>query len=365
MIPLNDFRREPEEIVQGQLAAMERVLRSGSYILGREVEVFEELWAGQCRTAHCVGVANGMDAIEIGLRALGIGDGDEVITTPLTAFASVLAIMRAGATPVLADVDPATGLLDRESVARCVSDKTRAVLLVHLYGRVDSLDAWADWCRVRGVWFVEDCAQAHGASWRGRPAGTWGEFGAYSFYPTKNLGTCGDGGALVTNSAGLADRARVLRNYGQSERYHHPVLGLNSRLDELHAAVLAARLPFLAGFNQRRREVGSAYREWIVNPLVACLPPGADPASDVHHLFVVRCQERDRLQQHLSAAGVGSLVHYPIPVHRQEPCRALRRDAAGLAEAERFASDCLSLPCHPFLRDDEIAQVCGAVNDFA
>lgn len=365
MIPLNDFRREPEELVQRQLEAMERVLRSGWYILGREVESFEERWAAECQTAQCIGVANGMDAIEIGLRALGIREGDEVITTPLTAFASVLAIIRAGATPVLADVNPATGLLDRSSVERCLSERTRAVLLVHLYGRVDDLEGWSDWCRARGIWFVEDCAQSHGASWQGRPAGSWGAFGAYSFYPTKNLGTCGDGGALVTSNAVLAARARVLRNYGQSERYHHPVLGLNSRLDELHAGILSARLPYLADFTLRRRAVAAAYRGRFVNPLVTCLAPGADPLNEVHHLFVVRCAERDRLQRHLAASGVGTLVHYPIPVHHQEPCRDLRRDPAGLVEAERFAADCLSLPCHPFLRDDEVAQVCEAINAFS
>ena len=216
LILMNDFKAEPEELRVAELAALERVLHSGWYVLGNEVKVFEAAWAKRCGAAHAVGVGNGMDAIEIGLRALNIGTGDEVITTPMTAFATVLAIIRAGAIPVLADIDPDTALLNPASVERCISAKTKAVLLVHLYGQVHNMERWTALCEKHGIALLEDCAQAHLAQWNGRVAGSFGRFGAYSFYPTKNLGALGDAGALVCNDGELARRAAVLRNYGQS-----------------------------------------------------------------------------------------------------------------------------------------------------
>ena len=239
MILMNDFKAEPEALRRDMAVAVERVLASGWYILGKEVESFERQWAQACGVAHGVGMGNGLDAIEVALRALDIGPGDEVITTPMTAFATVLAVLRAGATPVLADIDPQTALLAPESVRRVLSARTRAVLLVHLYGQLRGMEEWGRLCGERGIALIEDCAQAHFARWRGRSAGAFGRAGAYSFYPTKNLGALGDAGMLVTNDPALAARAACLRNYGQSERYHHPELGLNSRLDELHAAILA------------------------------------------------------------------------------------------------------------------------------
>jgi dTDP-4-amino-4,6-dideoxygalactose transaminase len=364
MILMNDFKAEPAALKDAMLAAVSRVIDSGWYVLGAEVERFEQAWAEQCACSHGVGVGNGMDAIEVGLRALNIGEGDEVITTPMTAFATVLAILRAGATPVLADIDPDTAHLDMDSVARCLSSRTKAVVLVHLYGQVSDLDAWADFCRKQGIHLVEDCAQAHLASWKGQRAGSVGSFGAYSFYPTKNLGALGDGGMLVTSDAALATRAASLRNYGQSVRYHHPELGMNSRLDELHAAMLSERLKYLSGFTECRRVVARAYESGIDNPAVQALPLPADPLSHVHHLFVLRSERREALQQHLTAAGVQSHIHYPIPVHHQEPTRGLRTDPQGLRAAEAHAQTCLSLPCHPFLSAQEVQTVVDAVNSF-
>jgi dTDP-4-amino-4,6-dideoxygalactose transaminase len=365
MIGMNAFHREPPELITEELAAAERVLRSGWFILGAEVEAFEALWAEWCGTAACIGVGNGMDAIEIGLRACGVGPGDEVIAPTMTAFATVLAILRAGATPVLADIDPDTGLMDLASAERCLSPRTRAIVLVHLYGQVKDLDTWLTWCRRESVALVEDCAQAHGARWQGRPAGSWGRFGAYSFYPTKNLGTCGDGGAIVTDDLDIAERSRSLRNYGQAARYHHPVLGLNSRLDELHAALLRTRLRWLSGFNDRRSRIAADLHMGISNPRVVPMAPPVTDESHVHHLFVVRCEERDRLQRHLQAAGIGALIHYPVPAHLQDPCRTLPKDPEGLPRAERHARECLSLPSHPFLGDDEVLAIIESVNDFA
>jgi dTDP-4-amino-4,6-dideoxygalactose transaminase len=305
-----------------------------------------------------------MDAIEIALRALGIGPGDEVITTPMTAFASVLAILRAGAVPVLADIEPDTALLSPASVRRCLSPRTKAVLLVHLYGQLRGMAAWQTLCREAGVVLIEDCAQAHYAAQGGRGAGSFGVAGAFSFYPTKNLGTVGDGGLLVTDDAALAERAAMLRNYGQSERYHHPLAGLNSRLDEIHAAMLSARMAWMDGFTARRRAVARAYREGLRHAEVRLLAAPEEEAAHVHHLFVVACERRGALQAHLQASGVQSLIHYPVPVHHQPPCRDLRTDPQGLAASERHAATCLSLPCHPQLTDDQVAQVIEAVNRF-
>ncbi len=364
MISMNAFEAEPEELRLRELAALERVVRSGRYVLGREVLAFEEAWAAACGVAHAVGVGNGMDAIELGLRARNLGVGDEIITTPMTAFATTLAILRAGATPVFADIDAETALLDPASVERCITPRTRAVLLVHLYGRMHDLERWTTLCAEHRLLLLEDCAQAHAARWAGRPAGSWGSWGAFSFYPTKNLGALGDGGMLVTDDEPTARRARILRNYGQTERYHHPELGLNSRLDELQAALLGERLAWLPRFNERRRDHASRLRAGLRNPLVRPLSAPPQSASHVHHLFVVRCARRDDFAAFLAARGIETLIHYPIPIHHQAPCVGFARDPRGLAAAEAHAAECLSLPCHPQLSDDELRCVTDAVNDF-
>jgi dTDP-4-amino-4,6-dideoxygalactose transaminase len=364
MIGMNQFSAEPDELVQQEIAAVERVIRSGWYILGSEVSQFEAEWAACCDVSEAVGVGNGMDAIEIGLRALGIGPGDEVITTPMTAFATVLAVLRCGASPVLADIDPATALLDIESAERCLSSRTRAVLHVHLYGQMPEVKPWIDFCNKAGIYFLEDCAQAHLARSKGVSAGAAGAWGAFSFYPTKNLGTFGDGGALVTNSDDVAKQARILRNYGQSERYHHPVAGLNSRLDELHAAILRTRLLWLRKFTDRRRQIANRYISEIRNSRVRLLRGPADAESHVFHLFVLLCDERERLHRYLRDCKIDSLSHYPVPIHLQPPCKALTRDPEGLERAEHYAARCLSIPCHPQMVDVDVDHVVEAINAF-
>jgi dTDP-4-amino-4,6-dideoxygalactose transaminase len=365
MIAMNDFKADPPALTQEMLSAASRVLESGWYVLGNEVATFEARWAKASGAAHCVGVGNGMDAIEIILRAMGIGPGDEVITTSMTAFATVLAILRSGATPVLADLTPGSGLLDPESVQRCLTRRTKALLLVHLYGEMRQMDRWQSLCTGADLILVEDCAQSHLARWKGRVSGTFGAAGAYSFYPTKNLGAIGDAGAIVTNDDRLAQRASRLRNYGQSERYVHPELGMNSRLDELQAALLLARLDWLDTFTRRRRAICAALTRGIDNAAVRLLPAPEEEEAHVHHLFVIRCTERDRLQAHLTQRGVQSLSHYPVPIHRQDPCRALSRDPKGLRNAEDHAATCLSLPCHPQMTDAQVQAVIDAVNSFA
>jgi dTDP-4-amino-4,6-dideoxygalactose transaminase len=364
MIRMNDFTAEPDEVRARENAAVNRVLSSGSYILGKEVEAFEKSWAAFCGTKHCVGVANGMEAIELALRALEIGHGDEVITTPMTAIATVLAIMHAGATPVLADIDPQTALLDLESVERVLTKRTKALLPVHLYGRLPDMNLWSAFCQDSGIYLVEDCAQAHGARFSGKSAGAFGEVSAFSFYPTKNLGAKGDAGAVMTNSSETAERLRSLRNLGSASRYRHSEVGLNSRLDELQAGILSERLPFLERFNARRQAIAHSYLTAITNPAIKHLTPPKDPAAHVYHLFVIRAAERDRLAEFLKGRGVETLIHYPLPAHRQECCRNIRIDSNGLPNAEAHAKSCLSLPCHPQLTDDQVRAVVEAVNDF-
>ena len=364
MVLMNDFKAEPKELKEVMLAATRRVIESGWYVLGSEVAQFERLWAGRCGVEHGVGVANGMDAIEVALRALGIGEGDEVITSAMTAFPTVLAIYRAGATPVLADIDPTTALLDPESVESCISERTRGIVLVHLYGQIRQMMVWGDLCKRYGIELIEDCAQSHLASSNGKVAGSFGSAGAYSFYPTKNLGAIGDGGMLVTGDRALASKAFMLRNYGQSDRYHHPVLGMNSRLDEIHAAVLSERLHWLDEFTERRKQIASAYMSEIKNKHIRNMGLPESYESHVYHLYVVLCEDRDSLQLHLEKKGVQSLIHYPIPIHKQEPCVGIEVAPDGTENAERHARSCLSLPCHPQMTDLDTQKVIDAVNSF-
>lgn len=364
MILMNDFNAEPAALKEEMLAVVARVIDSSWFVLGEEVKTFEHCWADTCGVSHAVGVGNGMDAIEIALRSLNIGLGDEVITTSMTAFATVLAILRAGATPVLADIDADTALLNRESVARCISPKTKAVILVHLYGQVRDMDAWVKFCDSRELNLIEDCAQSHLATWQGCVAGSFGKAGAYSFYPTKNLGALGDSGMLVTKDYEIAESASRLRNYGQSERYHHPEIGMNSRLDEIHAAMLQVRLKFLPEFTQRRQTIADQYRQGIKHPLVNQLVAPQETSAHVYHLYAILCKERDALQKHLESCGVQTHSHYPVPVHYQDSCKNIYRDPQGLAVSERHSKTCLSLPCHPQMSDEDVTTVIEAVNTF-
>ena len=364
MILMNDFKAESTSLKEEMLSAASRVIDSGWYVLGKEVEEFEQLWAKTCGVSSAVGVANGMDAIEIALRSLDIGPGDEVITTAMTAFATVLAIFRAGAIPVLADIDADTALLSLESVERCISPKTKAVILVHLYGQVRDMQVWSQFCDQHNLYLIEDCAQAHLAAWQGRVAGNFGKAGAYSFYPTKNLGTLGDGGMLVTNDDALAERASRLRNYGQSIRYHHPEIGMNSRLDEVHAAMLQVRLRWLPEFTLRRQEIAKKYAQGIQHALMRKLATPQETTAHVYHLYVIACEQRDALQKHLDSHGVQTHCHYPVPIHHQESCKDIRRDPQGLNVSERHAKSCLSLPCHSQMSDKDVDFVIDVVNQF-
>ena len=345
-------------------AALGRVLDSGWFVLGSEGKAFEEELAAACGTAHAVGVGSGTDAIELALRALGIGPGDEVVTQANTCVPTVAAIERAGAMPVLCDVEPEAGTMDPDSLRGALGAKTRAVVPVHLYGQCADVEAIVELCSERGIEVVEDCAQAAGAELRGRPAGPIGRLGCFSFYPTKNLAALGDGGAVITSDAELDERLRLVRQYGQTDRYRHVAEGVNSRLDELQAAVLRARLPHLAHWNARRAEIASAYTEALADSAVRPLGQ-LEGRRHVFHLYVVEAPDRDALRNHLDGAGVGTLIHYPTPVHGHPPYRRLAEGPVPLSVSERLCERILSLPIYPELREDEVERVTTALSAFA
>jgi dTDP-3-amino-3,4,6-trideoxy-alpha-D-glucose transaminase len=341
--------------------AIARVVDSGWFILGPEVDAFEAEFARACGGAHAVGVGTGTDAITLILRALDIGPGDEVITPPLSAAYSALAVMMAGARPVFADIDPIRLTLDPAATAAAVTPRTRAVLPVHLYGQPADMTPLLALAERHNLALVEDCAQAHLATSEGRPVGTMGIAGAFSFYPTKNLGALGDGGAVVTRDAGLAARIKRLRNGGQTTRYHHQEAGANSRLDEVQAAILRARLAYLPGWTSRRRAIGAAYRS-ALSPAGITVPPEVE-VGHVYHLFPVLTPSRDLVQAHLSQQGVETFIHYPVPIPRQPALAST--DPRQCPVADRVCGQVLSLPMYPGLSDDQVAAVVHAVNTFS
>jgi dTDP-4-amino-4,6-dideoxygalactose transaminase len=332
--------------------AIARVLGAGRYILGPEVEAFERELAQYCGTRFAVGVGSGTEALHIALSALGIGAGDEVVTTAHTAVATATAIRMCGATPVFADIDEKTFTIDANQVADSITRKTKAIVPVHIYGQPAPVDGW-------DLPVVEDCAQAHGARIGTKRVGSFGIAGAFSFYPTKNLGGIGDGGAVVTNDPELARRMRLLREYGWVERYVSSTDGWNSRLDELQAAILRVKLRHLDEDNARRRLIAKRYDEALADSVVG-IPFVRDGVEHVYHLYVVTSGDRDTLQLHLRDHGVGALVHYPVPIHRQ-PAFASR---TGLQRTERAAATVLSLPMYPELTDEEQRRVIDAVLSF-
>jgi dTDP-4-amino-4,6-dideoxygalactose transaminase len=348
----------PGEDIDMVRAAIDRVITRGWFILGPELEAFEAEFATACGAARTVGVGTGTDALAIALRALGIGPGDEVITTPVSAAYSALAIMMAGARPVFADIDPDRLTLDPHAAAAAVTSRTAAIMPVHLYGQAADMGAIVEVARRHNLTIVEDCCQAHLATCDGRPVGSDGAAAAYSFYPTKNLGALGDGGAVTTADASLADRITRLRNGGQTGKYRHEEFGVNSRLDEVQAAILRARLSLLPVWTARRRELGRRYRQMLQPLTTIIVPPEVDPGH-VYHLFPVRSRVRDAMQNHLKQAGVETLVHYPIPIPRQ-PALASQQPA-DCPVAARVCDEVFSLPLYPSLGDAALDTVTGAL----
>lgn len=359
MIPFLDLGAVNERYRAGLDQAWGTVLDSGQFVLGPQVSAFEEEFAAFCGVRNCVGVGSGLDALSLIIRGYGLGPGDEIIVPANTYIASVLAISANGCTPILVEPDPATCTLDPAVVERSITPATRAIMAVHLYGRLCDHDALAAIADRHGLKLIEDAAQAHGAVRAGRRAGALGDAAGFSFYPAKNLGCLGDGGAVTTDDDRLAERIRALRNYGSTQKYVHELVGTNSRLDELQAAVLRVKLPHLDADNRRRREIAAFYGERVRNPKIT-LPDVPDDGSHVVHLYVVRAADRDGLQRVLAEAGIGSGIHYPTPPHLQ----AAYRDVSfrPLVVTEELASQVLSLPAHPALTQSDLHRVVQVLN---
>ena len=366
-MPFLDFQAHVAAHRRELEGAVARVLDSGWFILGPEGEAFECELAAALGAREAVAVGSGTDALHLALRALGVGPGDEVVTSSISAAFTGLAVLQAGARPVFVDVDPRTLNLDPERAAEAVSPRTRAIIPVHLYGHPADMDPILALARERGIALLEDACQAHGALYQGRPVGALaGErgIGALSFYPTKNLGGFGDGGAILVNDPGLAARLRQLRNGGQSDRYRHEVPGVNSRLDELQAAFLRVGLSHLPAWNDRRRVIATFYQRELEGTGVE--PLGEQPyARAVFHLFVVRHPRRDALAAALRERGIGTLIHYPIPLHLQPAFASLGGKPGELPVAEKAAREILSLPLYPELRDDQAQMVVAALRESA
>jgi len=341
-------------------AAIRRVVERGWYVLGPEVDAFERSFADACAAAHAVGVGTGTDAIAIILRGLGIGPGDEVITTPVSAAYTALACVMVGARPVFADIDPHRLTIDPAAIEAAVTPRTAAILPVHLYGQPADMRAITAIAEARGLAVVEDCCQAHLATCEGKPVGSFGAAAAYSFYPTKNVGALGDGGAITTGDAALAAKMKRIRNGGQTDRYRHGEMGVNSRLDEMQAAILSARLPLLAGWTAARRAHAATYRRLLAGAGVK-VPPECD-AGHVYHLFPMLSPRRDQLQAALRAEGIETLIHYPVPISMQP---ALQAQAPAMCpEADRVCAQVLSLPMYPGMPDADVHTVAAAVRSF-
>jgi dTDP-4-amino-4,6-dideoxygalactose transaminase len=346
-------------------AAIERVAATAAFTLGEELEAFEQQFAAWCETDHAIGVSSGTSALELALRGLGIGPGDEVVLPTNSFIATAEAVTAAGATPVLVDVDEETALLTAEIVEAALTERTRCVIPVHLYGRTVEMEPLLDLCRARGLRVIEDACQAHGARYQGQRAGTFGDAGCFSFYPTKNLGGWGDGGAVVTADPELAGRIQLMRSHGEGTRHHHEMPSGTHRLHSLQAAILGVKLTRLDGWNENRRRAGAALGEALADSGLT-LPASVAAGSDhVFHLFVARTPDRDALRDHLGRHGVASAIHYPTPIHLQPAYAGAAPGPGDLPVSERLAAESCSLPIFPSITDEEITRIAEAVGSFS
>lgn len=363
-IPFATFEPMHNEIRPQLDAAYKRVMDRSYFIQGPECEAFEQEFAAYCGAAHCVGVATGLDAIYLVLKAWGIGPGDEVIVPSNTFIATALAVTYTGAKPVLVEPILETFNIDPSRIEAAITPATKAIVPVHLQGRTADMDPILEIAHRHGLKVLEDAAQAHGAKYKGRKAGTLGDAAAFSFYPGKNLGALGDGGCVVTNDGELAQKVRALGNYGSDYKYHHIYQGTNSRLDEMQAAFLRAKLPRLEAWNQARREIAAQYLSKIKNPLIALPLPTDETFEHIYHVFVVRCPQRDRLEQYLADRGIGTVKHYPTPIHLQLCYQDMGLAQGDLPLAEEISATVLSIPMYYGMTQEEVDWVIKALNEF-
>ncbi|WP_210519782.1 DegT/DnrJ/EryC1/StrS family aminotransferase [Hymenobacter terricola] len=360
-VPFLSFAPQHAPLRAALTDAFTRVVDSYWYVLGEEVRQFEQEYAAFNQVAHTVGVANGLDALVLALRALAIGPGDEVIVPSNTYIATWLAVTQVGAVPVPVEPDPATSNLDPARIAAALTSRTRAIVPVHLYGQACRMPEIMALATEHGLFVVEDNAQAQGAAFAGQRTGSFGHINATSFYPGKNLGALGDAGAVTTNDDNLAQQVRVLRNYGSQQKYYNEVIGYNSRLDELQAAVLRVKLPELPTWTRQRQQIAAWYGQHLAGIAGLRLPAVAEGATNVYHLYVVHTPHRAALQQHLTAQGIGTLIHYPVPPHRQQAYQQLQLPAGSFPIAEELAATCLSLPIWPGMTEAHVATVAAAI----
>ena len=339
-----------------------RVLRSGWYIMGRELEKFEKDFAAYCGASYCSGTGNGLDALYLSCRALGIGEGDEVIVQGNTFIASVMGISMTGATPVFVEPDEYYQI-DADRIEEKISDKTKAVMVVHLYGQTACMDRITAICEKHGLKLIEDCAQSHGAGYKGKMSGTFGNAGCFSFYPSKNLGAFGDAGAVITNDKETDRRVRMLRNYGSEKRYYNEEVGINSRLDELQAALLDIRLSHIRTLTMERKAKAERYLKEIDNPKII-LPKTREGAEHVYHQFVIRCESRDELAAYLSERGIDTIIHYPVPPHLSKAYAYLGIKKGSLPITEKYADTVLSIPMYIGITEEEQERVIEALNAY-
>lgn len=362
-VPFFSFRAFTPAMEQQFLQRTQSLIARGDFILGTEVEQFEHSFATYCGVNHCVGVGNGLDALRLALLALGIGPGDEVLVPSNTYIATWLAVSQTGAVPVPVEPDTATRNITVEGIEKSMTNKTKAVIPVHLYGLPCSIEAIMDYANAHQLWVVEDCAQAHGATFKGKQVGAWGHINATSFYPSKNLGAMGDGGAVLTDDAALAEKVKRLRNYGSAKKYYHEEAGFNSRLDSLQAAALSVKLPHLNDWNKSRQTAAATYHHHLASEDGLQLPVVADGATHVYHLYVIHTERRDALQQYLKECAVQTLIHYPVPPHRQKAYEATHRQYS-LPVADYLAATSLSLPIFPGITEAEVDYVCQCIKIF-
>lgn len=362
-IPLVDLEAQHRSIEKEINQAIFGVLSSTHFILGKEVEKFEREFADFCEVKYCVGVDNGSSALELGMRALGIGKGDEVITPVNSFIASSSVISFAGALPVWVDCDLKTYDINPSQIEKKITKKTKAIMPVHLYGQVAEMDTIVKIAKKYKLFIVEDACQAHGAEYKGRKAGSFGDFAAFSFYPAKNLGAYGDGGALVTNSKKIYERVKMMRNYGQSKKYHHDFLAWNRRLDTLQAAILRVKLKYLNKWNKQRQKNAQLYQEYLIN-LPVTLPFREPHNEHVYHLYIITTKKRDGLQRYLKTKGIETGIHYPIPIHNQKAYRNLNTRGESFPMAKKFSQETLSLPMYPELKQSEIKYICREIKNF-
>ncbi len=363
-VPFLSFQPQHSPLRTDIMEAIGRVYDSYWYVLGDEVKQFERSYAAFNQVSHCVGVANGLDALVLALRVLGVGPGDEVIVPSNTYIATWLAVTQVGATPVPVEPNPVTSNLDPAGIAAALTTRTRAIMPVHLYGQACEMGPIMALARQHNLYVVEDNAQAQGASFDGQLTGSFGDFNGTSFYPGKNLGALGDAGAMTTNNADLAQQAQVLRNYGSEKKYYNEVVGYNSRLDELQAAVLRVKLAELPRWTVQRQQIAAWYGQHLAGIADLRLPVVAPGATHVYHLYVVHTPHRDALQQHLVEQGIGTLIHYPVPPHRQRAYQALNFPVGAFPIAENLAATCLSLPMWPGMEEAHVAAVTAAIASF-